>query len=672
MMIPGRVLLLLSVGFASALSVSGAGAAGPTEDRGAPTDSIGLLIEAAGDSARWPGQGTVAVFDRTEVEVEASGLGHVRRHWLLKILSEEGAAGSSTLRLDYDPASNFIRIDSLKVRRAGGGWDRIDAHAARDLPAPADLIYWGARMKLVSLPRLDVGDAIEVWTYKKGFQIAYLTGSREDEERYIPPMRGHFYDVVLFQESHPIIEKTYRLRVPRDKPVQFAVYNGALRSSLVFSGDALVYTWQARDVDAYEPESREPDPTDVMPKVVLATVESWAEKSRWFQEVNEPVFDADEAIRAKVREIIAPCRDDDERMAALLHWVAQEIRYSGLSMGKGEGYTLHPGIMSYEDRCGVCKDIAGMLVTMLRAAGFTTYPVMTMAGSRVEAIPADQFNHCVVAVERADGSFTMLDPTWAPFDRATWSRMEGEQHYVIGSPRGEGLSRMRTFTPEESRMSIRSEARIDETGDLTGVLRLTGIGASDSRLRGFFGETPISTRSAVAASLLRGLGAGAAIVDLEFRDPRDFSSDMEIELHYRVDGYAAANDSVIAFLLPGARILASTPRICRAMVFGEGVGDGSDRKHDALVWFSQQVELHEDLSLPKGFEAIGGTATLRHDEKAASVSADLSGDGSHLRTVVEVVNKKRTIPAAEWKGGVAVADSLKEFAGRLRWARRSR
>lgn len=42
--------------------------------------------------------------------------------------------------------------------------------------------------------------------------------------------------------------------------------------------------------------------------------------------------------------------------------------------------------MNYTDRCGVCKDIAGTLISFLRMAGFEAYPAMTMAGSRVESI----------------------------------------------------------------------------------------------------------------------------------------------------------------------------------------------------------------------------------------------------------------------------------------------
>ena len=121
-----------------------------------------------------------------------------------------------------------------------------------------------------------------------------------------------------------------------------------------------------------------------MAKVVLATAEDWPAKSRWFHEANVNQFEANDEIRAKVRELVAGLKSDEERIAAINHWVAQEIRYCGLNMGEGEGYTLHPGAMIWEERSGVCKDIAGMAITMLRAAGYEVHPAMTMAGARVE------------------------------------------------------------------------------------------------------------------------------------------------------------------------------------------------------------------------------------------------------------------------------------------------
>lgn len=104
-------------------------------------------------------------------------------------------------------------------------------------------------------------------------------------------------------------------------------------------------------------------------------------------------------------EIIKGKKTEMDKIAALTHWVADNIRYSGISMGKGEGYTLHNTKMNFTDRCGVCKDIAGTLISFLRMAGFEAYPAMTMAGSRVEQIPADHFNHCVAVVKLSNGTY---------------------------------------------------------------------------------------------------------------------------------------------------------------------------------------------------------------------------------------------------------------------------
>jgi hypothetical protein len=55
-------------------------------------------------------------------------------------------------------------------------------------------------------------------------------------------------------------------------------------------------------------------------------------------------------------------------------------------------------------------------------------PIQSHRLDQCWAIPADQFNHCVVAVKKTDGSFVMLDPTWSPFNMELWSRAESEQY----------------------------------------------------------------------------------------------------------------------------------------------------------------------------------------------------------------------------------------------------
>jgi hypothetical protein len=365
-------LLALICGLASAL------AAQPVS-RTAQPSPFADLIAKAGDAQDYEGHNTLFVFDSTWVDVDTTGLSHKRTHTLTKVLTPQGIAELRAVRFDYDPASNKVDVARVRVHRKGGAMEELDLGKLQDLPQPQHMIYWGARMKVLAVPPLEVGDALETEYTLTGFAIAYLASDGE-EERYIPPMRGTYYDVIMFgsnileQPTPPIKLKSHTIVMPATMPAQFETYNGEVMAATLFENGKLVYHFWKEDVPAYEEEVRSPGPADFVPKVVFTNVKSWAEKSRWFYDVNEraQVFAWDENIKREVDRLTAGCRTDSCKFHALLHWVAQGIRYSGISMGEGEGYTLHPGTMSFNDRAGVCKDIAGMLVTMLRAAGFTT------------------------------------------------------------------------------------------------------------------------------------------------------------------------------------------------------------------------------------------------------------------------------------------------------------
>ncbi len=105
-----------------------------------------------------------------------------------------------------------------------------------DYPAPARAIYWGAREKMIEVGRLNPGDALEIFMFRKGFTYALLYDEGAEDERYIPPMKGHFYDIVEFWSEQPVIEKVYQVRLPKDKTLQYEFYNGEARSSVIPDG----------------------------------------------------------------------------------------------------------------------------------------------------------------------------------------------------------------------------------------------------------------------------------------------------------------------------------------------------------------------------------------------------------------------------------------------------
>ncbi len=461
-------------------------------------------------------------------------------------------------------------------------------------------------------------------------------------------MRGHWYDIQLFAGRHPIREKTVTVHLPLDRPLQYRIHNAPVFAEVTRDPEHRTYRFWLTDVPAAPREWRTADGLDHLPKVVMATVDDWQAKSRWFWDVNQDQFDSTPEIDALVAEITRGLKTDEAKVHALNHWAAMNIRYCGLNMGEGEGYVLHPGDMVLRERSGVCKDIAGMAITLCRAAGYEVYPAMTMAGSRVERIPADQFNHCVGAWRKPDGAWHLLDPTWIPFSRYDWSRAEGEQHYVIGTPEGEDLMQVRAYGPEENQVTITVRGEITADGDVVGELRLQGDGQADTSLRRAIGQ---GRRSAILPGLrgwLAGLAPGAELGELRTGDPVDWSRPMTLRCEFRLPAHATVGERTclwrpVALNLAldgyaGVFRLADPPRL------------PDDRETPAMLWSAQTVIVDEELKLPRGFRAAlprdAWAAGGEDDFAACAVTATV--DGREVVHQGRLRFDRRQIPVDHW------------------------
>ena len=155
----------------------------------------------------------VTLLDSTAVNVQETGSGSFSVHKKFKVQTEAGAVKNHIIKYDYDPLTAFAEFRYATIYRASGDVLNIDVTQAKDYTAPARAIYWGARQIMLDLGRLMPGDVVEYEIAKKGFTYALLA-SEDDESRFIPPMRGQFYDIVPFWSSDPTVRKVYLVSIP--------------------------------------------------------------------------------------------------------------------------------------------------------------------------------------------------------------------------------------------------------------------------------------------------------------------------------------------------------------------------------------------------------------------------------------------------------------------------
>jgi len=631
------------------------------------------LIKKAGNAEKYPGANLVVIFDSTKAKVMDSGLSYVTIHQLTKVLKPAGAIELASCRFGYDPLTAYVEVKKVRIFRKDGSIEVIPMERVLDHTAPTYMIYWGAREKMVPVGRLEKGDALETVAFRKGFTYALLNAlnspddafasipqNEQEDKRYIPPMRGQFYDIVHFWSSLPVLLKSYAVSLPSNKPIQYQVYNGELTSWVHFKGDRTIYHWEKKNIQPFKREPNMVALSDVAPKLLLSTCRDWIAKSLWFNKVNEDYgsFEVTPEIQKKVDELTKNCKTDEEKVYVLTHWVAEEIRYSGLSMGRGEGYTLHKGTMDFRDRCGVCKDKAGMLITILRAAGFKSYPAMTMAGSRIDRIPADQFNHCVVVWKKSKGNYVLLDPTWVSGVRELWSSAEQQQQYLMGVPEGADLKTTPISPPENHYFRVRGESKLTRNGTLKGWVTIKGEGQSDARIRRNLRGMK-ALRQEYFDRAMYAISPRAKIISLNYTDPYDISKPMKITIHYQIPGYATVLKNEIIFTPVVARHFLSDRRTNSYLHMNL---DLKERKYAFRTRCSKLIDFKEKISLPKGYKI----SNLPHFKSLTGNAADFSAEyivsKNYLAFDENLSMKKRIYPAEEWPNFRQAVKSVKNVS----------
>lgn len=598
---------------------------------------------AAVNDTRFAGYDIVTVFDSTDVLMEESGLSHVYGHKLYKVLTTAGGRDFNTVKMDYDPLSAHVEIRSVIIYRKSGKVDTVDAPVL-DYPAPAHMIYWGARQKMVALGHLDPGDAVEMTTYKKGFTYALLQGEDPDA-KYIPPMRGHFYDIVPFWSDQPVMEKVYRVSVLSVKNLRYAVYHGTLKTETREDANRTIYTFSQKDYFPISVPANTLADNDIQTKLLLSTAQNWEAKSTWFYGVNEDYgsFVPTDEVKQKVNSLLKRAKSENDSISILTHWVADNMRYSGISMGEGEGFTLHKCEMNYTDRCGVCKDKASMLIAMLRAAGFKAYAAMTMAGERIDDIPADQFNHCVTVVQRRNGNYQLLDPTWVPGVRELWSSAEQQQNYLMGLPQGAKLGLTPVSNPENHYLRMTAKSKVNLKGTLTATVTITAEGQSDRSVRGVFYGNRQEWQDNLEYQLYS-LYPNAQLKSVKYTDEDNYlDHPVKITYKFAIPNYATVTDNTLVvtpFLAKGFYKF-TMPHLRY---------DVSQEKRDYPFKdrCSRLVQISETMTVPSGFTSakVPNDRSVNHDCVSFKGSYKLENSKVEFQETIRL--GKRVYEPADW------------------------
>lgn len=524
------------------------------------SDVISQRIECFKSINKWQEQEAAVLGEEKIGEFVESGACHFITHRLILINTKKGKEDYSTVEVQYTPLYNKVIFHFIKVYKVDGRIIEIPLEKVEDLPIAARVIFWGERKKTITIPGIEVGDVIELCYEVYGVQVALL--SKDEFTEYTPPMEEEFYYVELFQDYIPILKKTFRVEGPLTKALNHKIYyrmgiedKGMISFEKGEENGKFYYQVLGELMSPIEKEPEMLPKGEIATKVIVTTISDWEKLSRWMYEITESMLSTDDAIKDKVKQLTRGEKSNLDKINGLFHFVSDSIRYIGLSMGKGEGYTPHPVTMTFRERGGVCKDKAALLTAMLREAGFESYICMTSAMERIEDIPANQFNHAVTAI-KSDSGYIFLDPTWGNFSREWFSFLEQQQSILVATKEGETLMKTRAKGGKFVPIIIDASFNISKKGELKGSLKFIFNYGIEQWIRNLFHYLKREEwEESVKSQFLSYYGTEIRIDTFSIQNLNTMDSLLKIDIDFSIPDYGIISGEYFLFPSPSLTLL---------------------------------------------------------------------------------------------------------------------
>ncbi len=530
----------------------------PAEIRRISRDDI-LATSAAVTAEAYPDADIVLLDSVTFDRYNPDGTSVTYDDTYIKVLTEKGRRDARTDSLHFNVVYATNEIVTAEVIKPDGKVVPVDL--ARNSSIMTDNSSMGAniydpndKILRVSYPGLEIGD------------IVRLAFRRTEYKVRVPDMWSEYQ---VFENFAPILHYTYFVSAPDERPIRHAVLRAPVEGTVTnFAHKAseaghTLHVWDVRDVPQAFPEPDMPSFYTVAQRLLLSTAEDWESLSKWYWGLCKPHL---EATTPEMRELVSSIRTDAASKAeatgadkstavirALFTWVSQNVRYMGVTTEtEAPGYEPHDVSMTFDNRYGVCRDKAALLATMLRLAEIDAYPVLIHAGEKRDPeVPMTFFNHAIVGVRNADGTYTLMDPTNENAHDLLPAYLD-DKSYLVAHPDGEGL-RVSPITPASANMlHARSTGTIDKDGALALETEISFEGMNDIVYRGHFARLPADKRRDFFDGLVKRRIAGATLEDFAIVPENLQDTDTPLSVHLLVTArdFPAQGDSAILVDLP--------------------------------------------------------------------------------------------------------------------------
>jgi hypothetical protein len=586
---------------------------------------VWAIIKSAPTSTQFPDAAADTVLDASDVTISPDGTIVEKDHEMLRIFNDR-AHDDGNISIPYSSTTDSLSNLSARTILANGKVIALnpgDVHITS--PFSGYAMYDDSKIASFSMPGIQNGAIID---------YSYTITSK-------PILPHDFSETWLFSDgNYPVKISRFRVTAPSDLKISSQILNSPTLTPVITThGSWTTYEWAMTNLSDIDREPMMPPDRYIFPLIQVSSLQSWQNISQWYWKLakNEEVITPD--LHQLVLQQIAGKTTDEDKAKALFYWVEENIRYVAVELGQS-AWQPHPPEQVYVNRYGDCKDMATLLVTMLRDAGIKdAYPVLLQAESDIPIEPTlpstEAFDHCI-ARATIDGKDYWFDCTAEICGFGDIPGGDRGANVLVVKDDGSGeFDTIPRFEPRENSLHIDENVTLSEDGSATCVNEMVAHGDGDLGLRSTFRQIkPNLVQDGVRNLALR-QNPDATLLTYKLSDINDRDSPFSLSYTFTSPDFAQKTANLLLF----------TPA-----PFGGSIGSLTKPSRTYPIYTDDisSVLTSYSIQIPDGYTVEDVPDNMDQQLPFAEYTRTIEQDGQTLKVFFDISMKPSLTPADQY------------------------
>ena len=510
----------------------------------APAETI---LKNAPSATNYPQANAIYMLDQGETRMDQRGVVTSVIHETLRLFTHEGVKNYGEVQVPYDTDLQKIHLDYARTITPDGKVIVPEKSAIHEVTPPAlegAPMYSSVKLFTISMPALEPGAIID-------YQVT-LKDKKQAGTQEIPDLSA----IWGFAGELPVQTSYFVVQVPKTIHLRWQAKGISVVPNVQTSSNTVTYTFLKTHIAAIGYEPYRPDTDALSPKLVISTYKNWDQIATWYAKLSADRIQTNSAIVIEVHALTAGIQTPSEKISAIYDFVAHKVRYVALEFGIG-GYQPHAAADTFANRYGDCKDQATLLVTMLREAGFSAYPVLVRVGSGIDADfilpPTPQmFNHAIAAVQ-FNNKWMFLDPTCDICTTSYLPNPDRNRHVMIILGKKDQPDLITTTYPFDADVNyVKSnvQAALSADGNITATATIATGGNYNLGYRNLLLSYRPDERQKLFGQVLNLVVPGAQLTSFDYSDLNDTHTPVTLTEKFSKNGFAQSAAGMLLFAAP--------------------------------------------------------------------------------------------------------------------------